>query len=233
MNVIPFLQVKLAEPGNPTYLRVFSYCVVFIPSLLVCSGYPLGIHAMVNNIYTVLTGHDTSIRQSNRCYRLLLLVLRFSGAVIPILCAFGVSNLVVVFQYGGIFSFAIIIFFPVVLQLQSIRVCKKTFRCIHVRMRMANASGEDSCSGDDTGATNNTQVVIHSLQLTQPQNESSLYMTPYSSKVFSHPIAVSIIGAIGGLLFLLSIASLFIQPELCGNQSSVEMFVLSNRSLNT
>ena len=178
---------------------------------------------MVNNIYTVLTGQDTTIRSSNRCYRLLQLVLRFFTAVIPILCAFLVSNLVTVLQFGGIFAFAIIVFFPTALQLQSIRVCKKTFRCIHVRMRLvqrisSSDSGEDSSKNDDTGMAN-TQVVIHSLQLTQPQDESSLYMTPYSSKVFSHPIAVSIVGAVGALLFLLSIASLLI-PLVLNNTMS-------------
>ena len=178
---------------------------------------------MVNNIYTVLTGQDTTIRSSNRCYRLLQLVLRFFTAVIPILCAFLVSNLVTVLQFGGIFAFAIIVFFPTALQLQSIRVCKKTFRCIHVRMRLvqrisSSDSGEDSSKNDDTGMAN-TQVVIHSLQLTQPQDESSLYMTPYSSKVFSHPITVSIVGAVGALLFLLSIASLLI-PLVLNNTMS-------------
>ena len=88
--------------------------------------------------------------------------------------------------------FAIIFFLPTALQLQSIHVCKKTFSRIHVRMRLVQRvsssvhdSGEDSGRGDDARMANSTQVVIHSLQLTQPWNESSLYMTPYSSKVFS------------------------------------------------
>ena len=175
----------------------------------------------MNNIYAVLVGHDTSEMPKKRLYLLLQLVLRFFAATIPILCACGVSNLVSVFKYCGFVGFAIIIFFPTALQLQSIRVCKKKFRDIHVRMHMAQKTDHSTCrdSGeacdrsDDTGATmyttHSTEVVLHSLQLTQPQNESSLYMTPYSSQVFSHPIAVSIIGAVGGLLFLLSIASLF------------------------
>jgi len=167
LQLRPLLQVNLAEPGNPTYLRVFSYCVVFIPSLLVCSSYPLGVHAVVNNIYTVLTGQDTTIRASNRCYRLLQLVLRFFAAVIPIICAFLVSNLVTVLQFGGIFAFAIIVFFPTALQLQSIRVCKKTFRRIHVRMCLVqrvsssvHVSGEDSGRGDDARMANSTQVIL-------------------------------------------------------------------------
>jgi len=165
-----------------------------------------------------------------RVYLLLRLLLRFFAAVIPIMCAFGVSNLVSVFQYCGLFSFSIIIFFPTALQLQSIRVCKKRFHEIYMRVHMAQKngstshdSGEPCESSDDTGLTgvHNTEVVLHSLQLTQPQNEASLYMTPYSSQVFSHPIAVSIIGSMGGLLFLLSIVSLrypLSEQDLCGMQ---------------
>ena len=80
-------------------------------------------------------------------------------------------------------------------------------------------SGEDSGRGDDARMANSTQVVIHSLQLTQPWNESSLYMTPYSSQAFSHPIAVSIVGAVGALVSLLSIASLLIPPDLSNTVS--------------
>ena len=165
-----------------------------------------------------------------RVYLLLLLMLRFFAAVIPIMCAFGVSNLVSVFQYCGLFSFSIIIFFPTALQLQSIRVCKKRFHEIYMHVHMAHKNGSTShdlgepCdNSDDTGLTgvHNTEVVLHSLQLTQPRNEASLYMTPYSSRVFSHPIAVSIIGSMGGLLFLLSIVSLrypLSEQDLCGMQ---------------
>ena len=106
-----------------------------------------------------------------------------------LMCLFG-------FQLGDcvsiqwyIYFFCNNFFLPTALQLQSIRVCKKTFRRILVWMCLvqrisSSDSGEDSSKSDDTG-TANTQVVIHSLQLTQPWNESSLYMTPYSSKVFS------------------------------------------------
>ena len=111
------------------------------------------------------------------------------------------SNLMCIwgFQLGDcvsiqwyIYFFCNNFFLPTALQLQSIRVCKKTFRRILVWMclvqRISSSvhdSGEDSGKDDDAGMANSTQVVIHSLQLTQPWNESSLYMTPYSSKVFS------------------------------------------------
>ena len=210
-------------PDNPMYLRIISYCVIFIPPLLVVSAYPLNSHPMVNNIYTVVMGHDTSKSPRNIRYRLLLLMLRFFAALIPILLACGVSNLVTVRRYSGPLAFAITIFFPTALQLQSIRVCKKKFQDVHVRLHMVqNAvhdSGEgcDKLSNKDEATTSSTGIVFHSLQFTQHQNESSLYMTPYSSRVFSRPTAVTIIGAIGLLLFLLSIANLFINKNDCAS----------------
>ena len=64
---------------------------------------------------------------------------------------------------------------------------------------------------DGKGTASST--VLHSLLFTQLQSESSLYMTPYSTQILSHPIAVIIIGAVEILMFLLSIASLFVQQS--------------------
>ena len=212
------LQGKFAQPENPIYLRAISYCILFIPLLIICSVYPLNIHPMVNNIYTVVMGHDTTKSPRKIRYRLLLLMLRFLVALIPILLAFGVSNLVTVYQYSGIFAFLVIFFFPTLLQLQSIRVCKRKFRDVHVHVQMVqNVSSTVSDSekqygkDGDKGTASSTAVVLHSLQFTQARDESSLYMTPYSSRVFSHSIGVTIIGAIGLLLFFSSIASVIVQ----------------------
>ena len=210
-------------PDNPMYLRIISYCVIFIPPLLAFSAYPLNVHPMVNNIYTVVMGLDTSKSPRNIRYRLLLLMVRFLAATIPILLACGVSNLVTVRRYSGPLVFAISVFFPTALQLQSIRVCKKKFQDVHVRLHMVQNAVHDSGEGydklcnKDEATASSTEIVLHSLQFTQPQNESSLYMTPYSSQVFSRPTAVTIIGAIGLLLFLLSIANLFINKNDCAS----------------
>lgn len=67
--------------------------------------------------------------------------------------------------------------------------------------------------GSDGTANAVNAEVNHSLHDKKSQNKSSLYMTPYSSRILSHPIAVSIIGVTGILLFLLSIASLFVNPD--------------------
>ena len=148
----------------------------------------------------------------------------YSLVSIPILLACGVSNLVTVRRYSGPLAFAITIFFPTALQLQSIRVCKKKFQDVHVRLHMVQnavhdaGEGCDKLDNKDEAIASSTEIVLHSLQFTQPQNESSrLYMTPYSSRVFSRPTAVTIIGAIGLLLFLLSIANLFINKHDCAS----------------
>ena len=137
------MQGNLVNPDNPMYLRIISYCVIFIP-VSAFASFPLNAHPMVNNIYTVVMGHDTSKSPRNIRYRLLLLMLRFLAATIPVLLACGVSNLVTVRRYSGPLAFAITIFFPTALQLQSIWVCKKTFQGVHVRLHMVQNAVHDS-----------------------------------------------------------------------------------------
>ena len=55
-----FWQVDLAKTGNSPQLRALSYYLIFFPSIDVTSVYPLVIHTITNNIYTVFFGKDTS-----------------------------------------------------------------------------------------------------------------------------------------------------------------------------
>lgn len=148
---------------------------------------------------------------------MLKLFIRLFTAIVPILAAFGVSNLVEILKYTGLSGFILSFIFPTLLQLQSIRVCKKTFlgKCT---VQMASSvtiadSSDHEYKGSDCTANAANAEVNHSLPDKKSQNKSSLYMTPYSSRILSHPIAVSIIGVTGILLFLLSIASLFVNPD--------------------
>ena len=43
--------------------------------------------------------------------------------------------------------------------------------------------------------------------------ESSLYMTPYSNSILSHPVAAVVIGVMMVIFFLLAVISLFFHPE--------------------
>ena len=82
----------------------------------------------------------------------------------------------------------------------------KWYRMLVQLLVTLKSNGKDG----DKDTANNTVVVLHSLLFTQACDESSLYMTPYSSRIFSHPIGVVVIGAIGLLLFFLSIASVIV-----------------------
>lgn len=52
-----------------------------------------------------------------------------------------------------------------------------------------------------------------SFQKHEAKDLQSLYMTPYSSKLLSNPVAVVIVGVIGVLIFLLTFASQFVAQE--------------------
>ena len=203
------LQVRLAEPCNPLHLRILSYHIILLPSVQACSAYGLNIHPLASNIYAVLTGNNTCKKRHKRCEQLVKFVIRLFTAVIPISAAFGVSNLVHVLQYSMLSGFVLCLMFPTALQLQSIRVCKRTFRSTHTAF-ISTATGSRKYKNSDGDA--GTEV-FHSSRDKKQWSESSLYMTPYSTRILSHPTAVLIIGAVGVLLFLVTIASLFVQPQ--------------------
>ncbi len=196
-------QVELTKPSSSLALRILSYYIILFPSLDVVSAYPLGVHTTVNNIYVIITGKDTSEKPTHRFAKYDLffrLFLRFICALLPILASAGVSNLIYVLNYAGLFGFAICFGFPTALQLRSIYVCKKKFANVLRNEPLEIRGG------------------VHSVQETTPllsnpdirsRNVQSLYMTPYSNRLFSHPIAVCLIGAVGFVLFCLTFASLF------------------------
>ena len=175
-------------------------------------NYALNTQPIVNNIYSVFFKQYTG-KRSKRCDQLLKVLIRLFAAVIPLTVAFGVSNLVTVVQYSGLSGFMLSFIFPTALQLQSIRVCKKVFRGVRSVQAMFPTDDLTEKEKSDSMKLNTGAHIVCSPQEKKPENESSLYMTPYSTQILSHPIAVTIIGAIGGLLFLLTIASLFFQPE--------------------
>ncbi len=169
-----------------------------------CSAYPLVVHAITNNIYTVVFGRDSSKTAKHRFGRydlLIQLVLRFIVALIPIVAALFVSNLVQVLKYAGIMGFGICFFFPTALQLQSQRVCKKLFGVSFVDIQGEQAQEIQP----------KEKAPLVSLQ--DKGEARSLYLTPYSNRLLSHPVTVCVLGFIGVVLFVLAIASLFVHPE--------------------
>lgn len=199
--------MRLSESGHSPQLRALSYYLVLFPSLDVCSAYPLVVHTITNNIYTVVTGRDSSKKAKHRFGRydlLIQLVMRFFAAVIPIVAALFVSNLVQVLKYAGIMGFWMCFFFPTALQLQSQRVCKKLFSQSYV------VSKEEE---NGMGPEERTEKApLLSLQ-EKAGGGHRLYMTPYSNRLLSHPVTVSILGSMGVVLFVLAVASLFLHPD--------------------
>ena len=181
-----------------------------LPPVYTCLNYALNTQPIANNIYSVFFRKDTG-KRTKRCDRLLKPLIRLFAAVVPLAVAFGVSNLVTVMQYTGLSGFILSFAFPTALQLQSIRVCKRVFR--GVCTVQTTFPTDVLTEKDDSMKLSTGGQVVCSPQEKKPRNESSFYMTPYSTRILSHPIAVIIIGAIGRLLLLVTIGSLFFKPE--------------------
>ena len=195
------LQGGFTGPENSLGLRILSYYLIFFPSLDVMSAFPLTVHCIVNNIYIIITGRDTSEKPRWRYDWLLRFILRFVAAILPLLAALGIANLIYVLKYAGLFGFAIALFFPAILQLRSIYVCSKEFKQGSSEVLML-AQHQDLKSIIEIWGILNFR-----------QNSRRLYVTPYSRGLLSHPMVVMAIVCVGLCLFVLAITSLGIGPH--------------------
>ena len=164
----------------------------------------------VNNLYILITGQDTSRKAKYRFDWLLRMFLRFGVAVLPILAAFGMANLINILKYAGLIGF-MCYFFPTVLQLRSIHVCKKRFSSAFRAgsMEMKN-SGEDKEASPELEKDQKLPLLAKDMD---SKEKRSLYMTPYSIRFISHPVCVWIVGGVGLVLFVLAVISLFVYPS--------------------
>jgi hypothetical protein len=87
-------------------------------------------HIISNTLYALVTGQDSSKDPKFRFDWLLKIVFRFFAALLPIIAAFGVANIIYVFKYAGLFGF-LNLFSPILLQLRSIYVCRKKFSTLN------------------------------------------------------------------------------------------------------
>lgn len=171
-------------------------------------------HVIVNNIYIILIGQDTSLKPTHQFakYDLLIrLALRLLGALVPIATAFGIANLIQVLNYAGLIGFAVCFGFPPALQLRSIYVCKRKFASVlNYRKNSAEVS-------EITHSVQEKSPLLHGSTKFRVKDEQSLYMTPYSSRILSRPLAVVIVGLMGIVMFALSFSNLFTNKstELC------------------
>ena len=165
------------------------------------SVYPLLVLTMVNNLYTVLFCKDTTQTVNTWGAFFVRLLLKFVASLAPILVAMAVSDLYVVLNYAGLMGFFICYFTPTFLQLCSQFVCIKTFS--------EAISGEESSKVSSASfAADPINRETYPLIPKVKHKSSDLYMTPYST-IFSHWPAVAVIGAVGVVLFHLTVVSLF------------------------
>ena len=208
------IQAKFSRPNNTVALGVLSYYLVLFPSIDVSFTFPLAVQTMANNIYSLITGQDTSKKPNHRCTWLFTLLLRAIMAILPILAAFGIANLVYIIKYSGILACGVVIL-PAGLQFQSIRVCKKAFLPPSVTGKKNFPMSELQENKQETSDSDRqlSEDMEKSPLMSNQHCSSTLYMTPYSSRVFSRPVAVVITGVLGTIVYLLIISSFFCHPE--------------------
>lgn len=215
-----FLQDIFTRPGNSLPLQLLSYCIVLFPSIDVISAYPLRNHVIVNNVYILIMGQDTSREPKHRFDWLLRIFLRFINALLPILAAFGVANLIYVLKFAGLVSFMCFVF-PVFLQLRSIDVCERRFSPLHMSLSDSKLQEKpDSIEDKDIDEKDDLEIspFIEKKDLLLATNEvdkvsTDLYMTPYSNSLLSHPTFVWVVAGSGMALLLLAFLSLFLHPR--------------------
>ena len=179
----------MAHHGSSTALRVMSYYIVLFPSVDVCSAYPLGVFALSNNLFVILTGTDTTQLNRHKHGKLILIALRLITATLPVVAALFIANLVYIVTYAGLLGLCICYLFPILLQLRSQYVCHKTFSgTLPINRELPQLAGRYS-------RTAGLRWRVKS------------YYTPYSN-VFSHPFIVIVFGVVASITCGFIIASL-------------------------
>ena len=191
---LPWIEMDAGLP-----LKMLSYYVILFPTVDVMTAYSLSTAATANNVYLILSGKD-STNDARRYARVVLLLLEFVSAILPLSLAFAVSNLLYVNQYSGLTTYLICHLFPALFQLGSQYHCLKEF-----------GDSPNSTTTSDKGTSLiekhiKTKSLLKNWWLTW---KNPAYWTPHSTFI-SHPISVSIICVICLILFSLSAGSLFV-----------------------
>ena len=202
------MQDPLTHPSYNLALRVLSYYIILFPSVDVISPFTLNVTTMVNNLFVVFVGKDSAQASESLASFIVLLLMKFVIALLPILVAMGVSNLVTVFRYAGFVSFILNLFLPNLLQLRSQWVCRKTFQTLGSKFVSPKPSSSQVDSGKNRirSETEGSPLLITSLSRA---SHSAYYMTPYSN-LFSYWPAVVVIGGVDMMLFILTLAGFFL-----------------------
>eukprot|EP00731_Ephydatia_muelleri_P006570 Em0003g818a len=224
--------VPLTKPGHHVALRALSYIIILFPTLDVISAYPLITCSMVNNLYQVIMGRDTSQRKHSYD-GLILVAMRAVVAILPIVCSLFISNLVYILKYGGLVGFLTAFFFPLALQLASQYKCVRVFGKelapaaaargtplqphVDTEMEVLKKDGEEGGAELTEGSEDELGREKAGKKGRSPPplaKAKSLYITPYSIPGLSHPVAVVMTGLLGGATFVIALVSLAYSVEL-------------------
>ena len=184
------------------------------------SAYPLVVHVLVNNIYIIITGRDTSEKGKWQFDWLLRVILRLVGSISPLLASMGMANLIYIINYGGLTGYIVCYFFPAILQLASIHRCKMIFFSPSVSTRnyvqQVDQKGTPvvppSVRKGDQG-TNTSSEDEGAPLLPNRWSRNHSYMTPYSIPGLSHPLFVAAMMVILVVMFVMIVVSIFVHAD--------------------
>ena len=205
------VQIPMSKPGNHLGLRILGYYLIFFPSLDVLSAYPLVVHCLVNNIYIILTGRDTSKEGKWKFDWVLRVILRLFGSITPIFAVMGMANLIYIITYGGLSGYIVCYFFPAILQLTSIHACEKKFSVLSQSTTTRFQTNKETAMKKKENRTYTDEMTP--LNANQKTSGNPSYMTQYSIPILSHPWFVAFMMAVIVMIFGLIMASLFISPD--------------------
>ena len=167
---------------------------------------------MVNNIYTVVLGKDTT-QHKGWYYTLIHLGMKFLAASLPIDVSLFVANLVFVTKYAGLTGFFLCFYFPILLQLRSQWVCQKMFSHTLNNIKMP-AHVQVNCSSEITEKipllSSSSVPFTKRLSIFLCGKGAPSYTTLYSLPYLTSPIVVIITGIITASFLIITIASLII-----------------------
>lgn len=187
--------------SNDMLLKIFSYLIVLFPTFAVVSAYPLYVVTITDNMQAVVfRDKDSNKTVTTKTAIFVRLLVKFIVAMLPMLVALALSNLVEVLKYTGLISFFLCFLTPALLQLRSQWVCKKMFAA---RKPIPESMNKHDCD------IILTELAEEKSYKEQNLNASDLYMTPYST-IFSHWPVVVVIAIMCVILFGMTVASLFV-----------------------
>lgn len=209
----------MSRPGRAKELRALSYIIILFPSIDVCSAFPLAIHIVANNLYTVIFGKDTTEHKTCK-FLFFQFVLKLTAATLPFVVAMFVANLVTIVTFAGLFGYFLSFYYPILLQILSQWKCYKTFaKSNDQSLPRASFFNFISCISDTTHADmpaingkETTPLLIQPPPKTSFNffTDSRLYYTPYSIPFLSSPAVVIAVGIITLSFLILTIVSLII-----------------------